>query len=187
MANRRPTWRDIVFPLVVGLISLTVVIRRPRFASIHTVDALELIAAGVMFGLGIEGFLNVDARPPQASMSYGDFATTMRYGLTQIPFRTRAYRVCGSRCEFGTRTDCTKNIDGATIATAAAARIDAAIVAAWDDAFAFTFTAARKSAALTGWAVEVFHATRDFMGASDVRATSRCRLGVGVGASHDEP
>jgi hypothetical protein len=29
-----------------------------------------------------------------------------------------------------------------TIATAAATRIDAMIVAAWDDAFAFTFTAA---------------------------------------------
>ena len=40
----------------------------------------------------------------------------------------------------------------ATIATAAATRIDAVIVAAWDHAFAFTFTAARKAAALT-WRV----------------------------------
>jgi hypothetical protein len=40
----------------------------------------------------------------------------------------------------------------ATIATAAATRIDAVIVAAWDDAFAFTLTAARKAAALT-WRV----------------------------------
>jgi hypothetical protein len=32
MANRRPTWRDVLFPLLVGLFSLAIVIRRPRFA-----------------------------------------------------------------------------------------------------------------------------------------------------------
>ena len=53
VANRRPTWRDIVFPLAVGLVSLAIVARRPRFASIHTVDVLELVAAGVMFGLAL--------------------------------------------------------------------------------------------------------------------------------------
>jgi hypothetical protein len=53
MPNRRPTWRDIIFPLVLGMISLTVVMRRPRFASIQSVDVLELIAAGVMFGLAL--------------------------------------------------------------------------------------------------------------------------------------
>lgn len=46
MPNRRPTWRDIAFPLIVGVYSLATVMRRPRFASIHTVDVLELIAAG---------------------------------------------------------------------------------------------------------------------------------------------
>jgi hypothetical protein len=61
------------------------------------------------------------------------------------------------------------------------------IVAAWDDAFAFAFAAACKAAALTGRALGVFHATGDFMGASDIRATSRCRLRVGIGASHSEP
>src|SRR5262249_59368321 len=102
-------------------------------------------------------------------------------------FRTRAYRICWCRCVFGTRTDRTKNIDGTTIASAAAARIDAVIVGAWDDAFAFTFTAACKAAALTGRALGVFHATRDFMGASDFKSTGCCRLRVGVGANHDEP
>jgi hypothetical protein len=53
MANRRPTWRDVVFPLLVGLFSLTAVMRRPRFATFHTVDVLELVAAGVMFGLAL--------------------------------------------------------------------------------------------------------------------------------------
>jgi hypothetical protein len=38
------------------MISLAIVIRRPRFASFHTVDVLELIAAGVMFGLALRAF-----------------------------------------------------------------------------------------------------------------------------------
>jgi len=53
MPNRRPTWRDIAFPLIVGLFSLTMGMRRPRFASIHPVDILELIASGIMFGLAL--------------------------------------------------------------------------------------------------------------------------------------
>jgi hypothetical protein len=53
MPNRRPTWRDIAFPLIVGVFSLAAVMRRPRFVSIHTVDVLELIAAGLMFGLAL--------------------------------------------------------------------------------------------------------------------------------------
>jgi hypothetical protein len=53
MANRRPTWRDIFFPLIIGVISLATVMRRPRFASFHTVDVLELVAAGLMFGLAL--------------------------------------------------------------------------------------------------------------------------------------
>jgi hypothetical protein len=53
MPNRRATWRDIVFPLILGVITLAVVIRRPRFASIYPVDVLELISAGVMFGFGV--------------------------------------------------------------------------------------------------------------------------------------
>ena len=53
MANRRPTWRDVLFPLLVGLFALFTVFRRPRFATFHTVDVLELVAAGVMFGLAL--------------------------------------------------------------------------------------------------------------------------------------
>ena len=56
MAVRRPTWRDIVFPLVIGAFSLATVMRRPRFAAVHTVDAIELVAAGVMFGLALRAF-----------------------------------------------------------------------------------------------------------------------------------
>ena len=56
MPNRRPTWRDIAFPLALGVFALATVMQRPRFASIHTVDALELIAAGIMFGLALRAF-----------------------------------------------------------------------------------------------------------------------------------
>jgi hypothetical protein len=51
MPNRRRTWRDIVVTLVLGIASVALVMRRPRFATIENVDALELIAAGIMFGL----------------------------------------------------------------------------------------------------------------------------------------
>ena len=56
MPNRRPTWRDIVVPLVIGIASLTIVMRRPRFATYKSVDVIELIAAGVMFGLALRAF-----------------------------------------------------------------------------------------------------------------------------------
>jgi hypothetical protein len=42
--------------MLLGVISLVVVMRRPRFASIHTVDVLELVSAGVMFGLALRAF-----------------------------------------------------------------------------------------------------------------------------------
>ena len=73
--------------------------------------------------------------------------TVLAYQTSSTPYFlgasawTRAHGVYRSRREFGTRTHCAKNIDGSTIATAAATRIDARSIAAWDDAFAFTFTA----------------------------------------------
>ena len=59
MPNRRPTWRDVVVPLAIGLFALATVMRRPRFADIHTVDTLELVAAGIMFGLALRAFAMV--------------------------------------------------------------------------------------------------------------------------------
>ena len=53
MAVRRPTWRDVVFPVLVGIFAVATVMRRPRAVAFHTVDVLELIAAGVMFGFAI--------------------------------------------------------------------------------------------------------------------------------------
>ena len=100
---------------------------------------------------------------------------------------TRPHGVYRSRREFGARTHCAENIDGATIATAAATRIDARSIAAWDDAFAFTFTAGCKAAALTRRALRVFIAAHDLVGPSAIRAASLCRLRVGIAARHTEP
>jgi hypothetical protein len=100
---------------------------------------------------------------------------------------TRPHGIYRSRREFGTRTHCAKNIDGSTIATAAATGIDTRSIAAWDDAFAFTFTAGCKATALTGRALRVFLAAHDLMGPSAIRAASRCRLRVGIAARHAEP
>ena len=100
---------------------------------------------------------------------------------------TRPHGIYSSRREFGTRTHCAENIDGPTIATAAATGIDARSIAAWDDAFAFTFTAGCKAAALTGRALRVFFAAHDIMGPSAIGAASLCRLRVGTAARHTEP
>jgi hypothetical protein len=60
------------------------------------------------------------------------------------------------------------------------------IVVAWDNAFTFTFTTGCKAAALAGRALRIVLAAHDFMGAADIRATSR-RLRVGVAARHNNP
>jgi hypothetical protein len=39
--------------LVIGIASLTIVMRTPRFANFEHVDVVELIAAGLMFGLAL--------------------------------------------------------------------------------------------------------------------------------------
>ena len=64
MAMRRPTWRDVVFPLLVGLFSLAVVMSRPRSSNYRTVDVLELVAAGVMFGLALRAVAMLLHRDP---------------------------------------------------------------------------------------------------------------------------
>lgn len=65
MPPRRPTWRDIVFPLLVGIFAIATVMRRPRAVAFHTVDILELIAAGAMFGLALRAVAMMIHRDPQ--------------------------------------------------------------------------------------------------------------------------
>jgi hypothetical protein len=53
MLNRRKGWNAIVAPLVVGLIGFFTLLQRPRFADIHTVDVVQLLASGMCFGVAL--------------------------------------------------------------------------------------------------------------------------------------
>lgn len=53
MLNRRGHWGAIVAPLVVGLIGFFTLTQRPRFADIHTVDVIQLLASGMCFGVAL--------------------------------------------------------------------------------------------------------------------------------------
>jgi len=53
MLNRRGHWGAIVAPLVVGLIGFFALMQRPRFADIHTVDVIQLLASGMCFGVAL--------------------------------------------------------------------------------------------------------------------------------------
>jgi len=53
MLNRRGGWGAIVAPLVVGFIGFFTLMQRPRFADIHTVDVVQLLASGMCFGVAL--------------------------------------------------------------------------------------------------------------------------------------
>jgi hypothetical protein len=55
MDQPRRRLASVVFPAVVGLFALLTVIARPRFQTYHTVDALELVASGLCFGIAFAG------------------------------------------------------------------------------------------------------------------------------------
>ena len=46
-----------LFPFLMGAVVLGNVIRKPRFADLHTMDVLELIAAGMLFGIALVAML----------------------------------------------------------------------------------------------------------------------------------
>ena len=53
MLNRRALGSAVVVPLIIGLIGLINLIHRPRFASYHNVDVLQLLASGMCFGVAL--------------------------------------------------------------------------------------------------------------------------------------
>jgi len=53
MLNRSKGWGAIVAPLAVGLIGFYTLMQRPRFAAIHTVDVIQLLASGMCFGVAL--------------------------------------------------------------------------------------------------------------------------------------
>ena len=47
----------VAFPLIIGFIGLTQLMQRPRFASYHTVDVVQLLASGMCFGVALAALL----------------------------------------------------------------------------------------------------------------------------------
>jgi formate/nitrite transporter FocA (FNT family) len=66
MRTRRSQTAAIAAPLVIGLIGLTELMHRPRFASIHAVDVLQLLASGMCFGVALVALVML-LRGPRAS------------------------------------------------------------------------------------------------------------------------
>jgi hypothetical protein len=55
--RRKSAVSVIALVLVVGIVGLTTVAGRPRFATYRTVDVLELLASGMCFGIAFTGIL----------------------------------------------------------------------------------------------------------------------------------
>ncbi|MBZ5554614.1 MAG: hypothetical protein LAO21_18000 [Acidobacteriia bacterium] len=53
--SHRKLTAGFLMPLLIGLIGLFNLMQRPRFASFHTVDVLQLIASGMCFGVALAG------------------------------------------------------------------------------------------------------------------------------------
>jgi hypothetical protein len=53
MLNRKSLIPAVIVPLIVGLIGLMNLMNRPRFASFHNVDVLQLLVSGMCFGVAL--------------------------------------------------------------------------------------------------------------------------------------
>ena len=53
-------------PLFVGLIGLFNLMQKPRFAAIHTVDVVQLLASGACFGVALAALIIAFRRPPSS-------------------------------------------------------------------------------------------------------------------------
>lgn len=53
MLNRKTLTSAVVAPVIIGSIGLLNLMQRPRFASFHNVDVLQLIASGMCFGVAL--------------------------------------------------------------------------------------------------------------------------------------
>jgi len=66
MLNRKSLIPAVVAPLVVGLLGLMNLMSRPRFASFHSVDVVQLLASGMCFGVAL-AMLIAQLRGPRNS------------------------------------------------------------------------------------------------------------------------
>jgi hypothetical protein len=66
MRTRRPLASAIAFPLIIGIIGLAQLMQRPRFASYHAVDVVQLLGSGMCFGVALVALFML-LRGPRAS------------------------------------------------------------------------------------------------------------------------
>jgi len=55
--RRKSVVSVIAVALVIGIVGLSTVAGRPRFATYRTVDVIELLASGMCFGIALAGLL----------------------------------------------------------------------------------------------------------------------------------
>jgi hypothetical protein len=53
MFKRKVLTSAVAAPLIVGFIGLVNLMQRPRFASYHNVDVIQLLASGMCFGVAL--------------------------------------------------------------------------------------------------------------------------------------
>lgn len=64
MSNRyRHVATGVFVPLFIGLVGFFDLTQRPRFASIHAVDVVQLLACGMCFGIALTGLIEFLRRP----------------------------------------------------------------------------------------------------------------------------
>jgi hypothetical protein len=51
--NRKALTSALVVPVIIGLAGLMNLMQRPRFASFHSVDVVQLLASGMCFGVAL--------------------------------------------------------------------------------------------------------------------------------------
>lgn len=57
LLDRNPSYQPLVVPLIVGSIGFINLAQRPRFASYHNVDVLQLLATGMCFGVALSALI----------------------------------------------------------------------------------------------------------------------------------
>jgi hypothetical protein len=64
MSNRyRYVATGVIVPFLIGIGGFFDLTQRPRFASFHTVDILQLLASGMCFGIALTGFIEFLRQP----------------------------------------------------------------------------------------------------------------------------
>lgn len=64
MSNRyRHIATGVLLPLFIGIIGLFDLTQRPRFATFHRLDIVQLIALGMCFGISLTGLIEFLRRP----------------------------------------------------------------------------------------------------------------------------